>query len=575
MSTPAQQRKLIAEAYDPRLVREAGKRMAELLAEHFSSVQSGEGPVLNWEEPSLNLKLARAEIDAGQIDRERASPAQGFDSLVTRFDALLKQSLARGQNLHHPHYVGHQVPASIPLAGLFDAATTLTNQVMAIYEMGPWATAIEQAVVGALGEAIGFTAGKFGGLITSGGSLANLTALLTARNVALGDVWSTGIAARSPAPVLVTHAEAHYCVTRAAGILGLGTEQVVRVPIDGRRRMDANQLDSILSDLRIRGVPIVAVAAAACTTPIGAFDPLVEIADVCRRHEVWLHVDAAHGGAACLSAKHRHLVRGLELADSVVCDAHKMMFMPALCAMVFYRDREHRFSAFEQTAPYLFDPSAPGMAEYDNGMVNMECTKRAAAMGLWGVWSTFGNRLFEALVDTTFDLAQRFYEILDEADDFQPFCRPECNIVVFRYLPAEIRDRPAEEIDRFQLQLRRAVVESGDFYLVQARWPKLLARDDDESTNNRRTSARVASPLAASHVEGGNSGDLSDRGYCCPPRGYCDNVRKYRTALPMSSTGCRESRRSIVSQSRYSNSSSMPKSSGKSAVPRPNSTSTP
>ncbi len=462
MSTSDEQRQRIAEAYDPRLVREVGKRMVESLAEHLSEVQSGKGPVLNWEDPGRNSKLARARIDEGN-----SFSTHDFDSLLTRFDALLQQSLARGQNLHHPHYVGHQVPASIPIAALFDAATTLTNQVMAIYEMGPWATAIERAVVEQLGEAIGFTAGEFGGLITSGGSLANLTALLTARNVALGDSWSNGLAGRSPAPVLVAHAEAHYCVTRAAGILGLGAEQVVRVPIDKRRRMDVDRLDTILADLRARGVPIVAVSAAACATPVGAFDPLVDVADVCRRHAVWLHVDAAHGGAACLSGKHRHLVEGLELADSVVCDAHKMLFMPALCALVFYRNREHRFAAFEQTAPYLFDPSAPGMAEYDNGMVNLECTKRAAAMGLWGVWSMFGRQLFEALVETTFALGLRFYELLEAHEDFEPFCRPECNIVVFRYLPEKIRDRSEEEIDKFQLQLRRAVVESGDFYLVQ------------------------------------------------------------------------------------------------------------
>ena len=338
---------------------------------------------------------------------------------------------------------------------------------MAIYEMGPWATAIERAVIEKVGEAMGFTLGEFGGLITSGGSLANLTALLTARNVALSDGWSLGLSGRKPAPVLVAHAEAHYCVGRAAGVLGLGAEQVVQVPLEENRRMDVNQLDSILSDLRRRGVPIVAVSAAACATPVGAFDPLLEIAEVCRRHEVWLHVDAAHGGAACLSAKHGHLVRGLEQADSVVCDAHKMMFMPALCAMVFYRNRGHRFATFEQTAPYLFDPSAPGMAEYDNGMVNLECTKRAAAMGLWGVWSMFGRRLFEALVDTTFERARQFYELLEEAHDFEVFCRPECNIVVFRHLPDHLAGRSPEAIDRFQLQLRRTVVESGEYYLVQ------------------------------------------------------------------------------------------------------------
>ena len=453
---------LIAAAYDPQTVRLAGEHMVELLSKHLRLVQEVEGPVLNWHEPEENVALASQQLATGETN-----PPGGVAELLARFDELIEQTLARGQNLHHPHYVGHQVPASLPLAGLFDAVTSVTNQVMAIYEMGPWATAIERAVVHQLGETIGFPTGTFTGLVTSGGSLANLTALLTARNVTLGKSWSQGLA--SPAPVLVAHAEAHYCVTRSAGILGLGTENVVPVPLDDRRRMDVSQLDTILAGLRTKNVPIVAVSAAACATPIGAFDPLVDIADVCRRHEVWLHVDAAHGGAACFSAKHRHLVEGLELADSVVCDAHKMMFMPALCALVFYRNAEHRYAAFQQTAPYLFDPSAPGMAEYDNGISNLECTKRAAAMGLWGVWSLFGSQLFEALVDNAFDLSQQFYELLAAQDDFEPFCQPECNIVVFRYLPAELSDKSPEAIDQFQLQLRRAVIQSGDYYLVQTR----------------------------------------------------------------------------------------------------------
>ena len=458
------QHELIAAAYDPQTVRLAGEQMVGLLSKHLRLVQEAEGPVLNWHEPGENVALACEQLATGETN-----PPSDVTELLARFGELIEQTLARGQNLHHPHYVGHQVPASLPLAGLFDAVTSVTNQVMAIYEMGPWATAIERAVVHKLGETIGFSPGTFTGLVTSGGSLANLTALLTARNVTLGKSWSQGLTDRTVAPVLLTHAEAHYCVTRAAGILGLGTDNIISVPLDDRRRMDVEQLDTILAGLRKKNVPIVAVSAAACATPIGAFDPLVDIADVCRRHEVWLHVDAAHGGAACFSAKHRHLVEGLHLADSVVCDAHKMMFMPALCAFVFYRNAEHRYAAFQQTAPYLFDPSAPGMAEYDNGISNLECTKRAAAMGLWGVWSLFGSRLFEALVDNAFDLSQQFYELLAAQDDFEPFCRPECNILVFRYLPAGLSDKSPEEIDQFQLQLRRAVIQSGDFYLVQTR----------------------------------------------------------------------------------------------------------
>jgi L-2,4-diaminobutyrate decarboxylase len=146
-----------------------------------------------------------------------------------------------------------------------------------------------------------------------------------------------------------------------------------------------------------------------------------------------------------------------------------MLFMPALCAMLFYRDRAHRTAAFHQDAPYLFDPTAPELAEYDSGIVNLECTKRAAAFGLWGVWSLFGPQLFADMVDVTTDLAQQFYAMLQAADDFQPLHEPQCNIVAFRYVPPALGNAPAERVDAFQLRLRRAVIESGEFYLVQSR----------------------------------------------------------------------------------------------------------
>jgi L-2,4-diaminobutyrate decarboxylase len=233
--------------------------------------------------------------------------------------------------------------------------------------------------------------------------------------------------------------------------------------------LDPNRLDDTLATLRRQSVPIIAVSAAACATPIGAFDPLAEIAEVCRRHDVWLHVDAAHGGALAFSPRHRHLIAGIEQADSVVCDAHKMMFMPALCAMLFYRERTHRTAAFHQDAPYLFDPTAPELSDYDSGIVNLECTKRAAAFGVWGTWALFGPQLFADFVDVTIDLAQRFHALLQSADDFEPLHEPQCNIVAFRYLPREMQDATSERIDAFQLKLRRAVIESGEYYLVQSR----------------------------------------------------------------------------------------------------------
>jgi L-2,4-diaminobutyrate decarboxylase len=447
----------IAAAYDPGAFAAAGERLVTTLAEHLRRVESGDANALNWSQPADLIRDAERSMQGGKGE------------LADRVCELAQECLARGQNLHHPHYVGHQVPPPVPLAALFDLVGSVTNQAMAIYEMGPFATAVEHAVVAAVGEQLGFAPGTFTGLVTSGGSLANLTALLTARNVALGDAWTAGLTKHYLTTVMVAHADIHYSVTRSAGILGLGTDNIHRAELDGRRRMDANRLDEQLRKLRSQGVPIVAVASAACATPIGAFDPVVDIAEVCRRHEAWLHVDAAHGGAAAFSAKHRHLVAGLAEADSVICDAHKMLFVPALAAMVFYRDRAHRFAAFHQDAPYLYDPIAPTLADYDSGLVTIECTKRATAFGLWGIWSLFGPQLFGDMIDVTFDLAQQLHAMLAAADDFETLHEPECNIVAFRYLPPQLRGAPQERVDLFQLQLRRAVIESGEYYLVQSR----------------------------------------------------------------------------------------------------------
>jgi L-2,4-diaminobutyrate decarboxylase len=473
-------RQRIRAAYDPRLLHAAGRTLADLLAEHLRKVEQSESAVVNWADPRTYI------ADARQIADSRSSD-DTLDARASRFRELAAISLERGINLHDPRYIGHQVPASVPIAGLFDAIGSVTNQCMAIYEMGPWATAVEQAMVARLAEYIGWQGTEYAGIVTHGASLANLTALLVARNVALSESWEQGLAvnatfeAAPPArdeghsrrartvrgkPKLVVQADAHYCIARSAGILGIGTGNVVKAPLDERRRMDPAKLDTMLAGLHAAGDRVVAVVACACATPVGAFDPLEPIAEVCSRYGVWLHVDAAHGAAALLSPRHRRLVAGLEHADSLTWDAHKMLFVPSLCAFLFYRNKRHSYEAFRQNAPYLFDPSAPGLAEYDSGLRTVECTKRAATLGLWGVWSMFGPQLFADMVDVTFALGRTLYEKLRDAGDFEALHEPECNIVVFRHVPEALRDALPERVGEFQWQLRRAVIESGEFYLV-------------------------------------------------------------------------------------------------------------
>jgi len=457
----------IRAAFDPEQLSDLGHRLVELLGRQISSAQNRELPVLKWGEPRPLIELASGFLDSG-TRADLGAHGEAVE-IAERFSQLVAETLDRGHNLHHPRYIGHQVPASVPIAGLFDAIVAVTNQVMAVFEVSPWATAVETALIEKLGTAIGWERNSFSGIVTHGGSLGNVTALLTARNVVLGDSWNSGLACAEQAPVIVAQQDAHYSIARAAGMIGVGSDNVVRVGLDDRRRMDPRQLDETLSRLRTNGTPIIAVVACACATPIGAFDPIDEIAAVCRRHDVWLHVDAAHGGAAGLSRKYRSLLQGLDQADSVVWDAHKMMFVPALCAFVLYRNAAHRYETFQQDAPYLFDPSSPGLAEFDSGVATLECTKRAAAFGLWGTWSLFGEQLFEDLVDLTFGLGQRFYEMLVEAPDFEPLHEPQCNIVAFRHTPPELDHASEERLSEFHFRIRRELIQSGEFYIVQTK----------------------------------------------------------------------------------------------------------
>ena len=447
---------LIDAAYAPQQFAELAQIWHEKLTTHLESVQQGTGAVLNWSDPRENTRRAADLMVTGHSE----------ESTADRFRGLVDPILASGQNLHHPGYIGHQVPASVPLAGLFDAIGAVTNQVMAIYEMGPWATSVDRAIVDALCMKIGWSPDNAGGLLTSGGSLANLTALLTARNVSIPGCWEVGVPSDA---VLVTHPDAHYSVSRSAGILGLGTQQVIRADLTPGRKIDPAALDGQLRNLVAEKRRVIAVVSCACGTPIGAFDDLIAIADVCERHRVWMHVDAAHGGSVLMSDRHRQKLAGIDRADSVVWDAHKMLFVPALCAAVLYRQRDHRFETFRQDAPYLFDPSSPGLAEYDSGVSTVECTKRALGFGLWGIWSLFGEALFEQLVDHTFERGRQLWCLLTDAADFETLHEPECNIVAFRYIPKRLQDAPVEVVDQFQFDLRTRLIRSGDFYIVQAK----------------------------------------------------------------------------------------------------------
>ena len=470
-SATIQARRRVRAAYEPAIIDRVGKVLGAELYQYLSGALQHPAPALPWRHPPDLVREAQAFLDAAP---QAPAPKLSAEQVAKQFCDLAREVLCRNLRLHSPNYMGHQVPASVPLAGLFDALGSVTNQVMAIYEMGPFATAIEKAMLATLGSYFGWPVGSFDAIATHGASLANATALLTARNVRYPDAWKRGLIGASGVghdrrPAIVTSTDSHYSVARAAGIIGIGTDQVLRVPVDAKRRLRIDGLIQTLDRAAESGNEVFGIVASACATPIGAFDPLEEIAQIASDRRLWLHVDGAHGASSLLSRRHRHLVCGIERADSVTWDAHKMLFVPGLCAMLFYRDGAHAYQTFQQDAPYLFDPKAPGLAEYDSAVRTVECTKRAMVLGLWGLWAIFGPGLFEDLVDVTFDLAWQLHEMLSATDDFVPVHEPQCNILCFRYLPAELRQAAPQQVSELQLSLRRRMVESGEFYITSTK----------------------------------------------------------------------------------------------------------
>ncbi len=442
------------EPYDAESFRSLGHALVDRLAEHLAAcgaARPGDADAA----PVLSI-VAPAELEAEWSAALEAAPGgEPAERALALVDALLERS----NHLHHPGYVGHQIAPPLPTAALFELVGGLLNNGMAVYEMGQLQTVLERRCLEWFAERIGFPESS-GGLLTSGGSLGNLTALLAARQAQTGS-WETGSHDGPPLAVMVS-ADSHYCIARAVQVMGWGAEGIVRVPVDADHRMRTDLLPELHDAATAKGKRVIAVVASSCSTATGAFDDLEAIADFCEARELWLHVDGAHGASHALSAKHRDVLRGVERADSVVWDAHKLALVPALITAVLFRDARHAARTFAQEASYLFEDD---MAAYDVGHRTLECTKRALGATLYAALHAHGTQVFTDNVDRLVDLAQDFARLLERSTDFELAVQPRTNIVCFRHVPAGFDG----DLDALQERLRRALVDSGAFYLVQTR----------------------------------------------------------------------------------------------------------
>src|SRR5262245_43190589 len=317
------------------------------------------------------------------------------------------------------------------------------------------------------------------GIVTSGGTLANLTALWCARNAALGPCGDfRGIECEGlPAAlrfygrreaVIIGPESMHYSFAKAAGLLGLGEQGLVRVPLDGRGRIDVRALRATVAACQTRGAHILALVGVAGSTDAGAIDPLAELADVAREAKVHFHVDAAWGGPLLFSAKLRGRLAGIERADSVTIDGHKQMYLPLGIGLLLLRD-PHAARAIEKRAHYL---SRPGSA--DLGRRSLEGSRPGTSLFLHAGLHVFGRKGYAALVEESLRKASWLIDRIKDLPDFELLADPDSNIVLYRCVPAAWRDRllggdltPADHqaLNRFNERLHKAQRRAGRTYV--------------------------------------------------------------------------------------------------------------
>lgn len=418
------------------------------------------------------LEVALDALGRGATDRGGPVPGSGPEGVSTALSeacarellpeqgtgaraalATLGRSLVAGSaDPTHPHCAAHLHCPPLAVAVAADMVAAATNPSLDSWDQGPSSIAVESEVVRVLAGLSGYSPDTAGGTLTSGGTESNLTALLLARDHAAGTIRTRRVTGGRPR--VLCSAAAHFSVTRSAGILGLGEDAVVPVPTDAEHRLDSAALRAELAAVRARGDDPLAVVATAGTTDLGAIDPLADIADAAAAYGAWLHVDAAYGGGALFSERLAALLAGLERADSIALDLHKLGWQPVAAGVLLTREAE-RFAPLEHRVAYL-NPDDDEDAGYPSLLGrSLRTTRRPDAFKIAVTLRAYGRSGLGALVDRCHDLARHAAAYIVAHPRVELLAEPVLTTVAFRYVPE------TADPDGVNATLRRVLLAEG------------------------------------------------------------------------------------------------------------------
>lgn len=371
-----------------------------------------------------------------------------FEKLLSLFQQYLEYSVNTGNHqFFNQLYAGFNLPAFMG-----EVITALTNTSMYTYEVAPLATMIEKEMISKMCSIIGYLPGD--GIFVTGGSNANLVAMFSARNKLFPNIKSEGIYGLPKLSVFVSE-DAHYSFENNANLLGLGSSCVYKVKTDARGRMKADDLEKNILISKEKGEQPFFIGATAGTTLLGAFDPFEEITKIGKKHQIWVHIDGSFGGSLILSAKTKHLFKGIENSDSFAWNPHKLMNIPLICSVILLRekDRLHK-NLTNYNGDYIFHETES--ASCDLGKKSIQCGRKVDALKLWAAWKFYGDSGYEKRINNLLHAAEYFEQNIIADKRFELMVPRQSLTVCFRYLPEN-----KKQINDINLRIREELRKSG------------------------------------------------------------------------------------------------------------------
>jgi glutamate/tyrosine decarboxylase-like PLP-dependent enzyme len=434
--------------------RSTGHELVDRIANWLEQMPAG--PVVRDESPA---DIRRA------LHADRGLPAAGTDAGTLLEDAsqlLFAHSLFNG----HPRFLGYITSSPAPIGALGDLLASAINANVGAWRLAPMATEIEAQTIRWIAELIGFPIDT-GGLLVSGGNMANFVCFVAARTAKSANARTTGLRAQAALRVYAS-TETHTWLQKAADLFGLGTDAIRSIAVDGDQRLDVAALErQIIADRERGDVPML-VAATAGTVGTGVVDPLAAIADVCRRHDVWFHIDGAYGAVAARVPGAPDDLRAIGMADSIAVDPHKWLYAPVEAGCALVRRRDDLLHAFSYHPSYYhFDHSVTNYFDY--GPQNSRGFK---ALKVWLALRQVGASGYLQMIADDMQLSRHLFALAQQHPDFEAMTQ-HLSIATFRYVPRDLRPSSGTPETEAYLQtlnedLLTRIERSGEAFLSQA-----------------------------------------------------------------------------------------------------------